>query len=195
MAPQTNIGSSTPISLGGEDISKDLRRKVVNDAAAYVGELAREHDRNVPAAEGWSPRPSNYGAREAQAIGLVEVVAPTLPALLDEIDGMKTVPEGLVLETAGAEVEDVEMSFWQRARDLLVDPNLIALMLSIGLHRHRRRALEPGPDLPGHGRGDLADPRPLRPPGAPGLDRRRCCSCSSRRRSSWPRPSCRPTAR
>ena len=27
-------------------------------------------------------------------------------------------------------VEDVEMSFWQRARDLLVDPNLIALMLS-----------------------------------------------------------------
>ena len=50
MAPQTNIGSSTPISLGGEDISKDLRRKVINDAAAYVGELAREHDRNVPAA-------------------------------------------------------------------------------------------------------------------------------------------------
>ena len=37
MAPQTNIGSSTPISLGGEDISKDLRRKIINDAAAYVG--------------------------------------------------------------------------------------------------------------------------------------------------------------
>ena len=47
MAPQTNIGSSTPISLGGEDISEDLRRKVINDAAAYVGELAREHDRNA----------------------------------------------------------------------------------------------------------------------------------------------------
>ncbi|MGH3078718.1 MAG: NfeD family protein, partial [Gaiellaceae bacterium] len=46
MAPQTNIGSSTPISLGGQDISKDLRRKIVNDAAAYIGELAREHDRN-----------------------------------------------------------------------------------------------------------------------------------------------------
>ena len=46
---------------------------------------------------------------------------------------MKTVPKGLVLDTAGAEIEDVEMSFWQRARDFLVDPNLIALMLSIGL--------------------------------------------------------------
>ncbi len=133
MAPQTNIGSSTPISLGGQDISKDLRRKIVNDAAAYVGELAREHDRNVTAARKMVTEASNYGARQAKAIGLVEVIAPTLPALLNEIDGTKTVPKGHVLETAGAQVENVEMSFWQRARDFLVDPNLIALMLSIGL--------------------------------------------------------------
>jgi membrane-bound serine protease (ClpP class) len=133
MAPQTNIGSSTPISLGGEDISKDLRRKIVNDAAAYVGELAREHGRNVPAARKMVTEAANYGAREAEAIGLVEVVSPTLPALLREIDGMTTVPKGYVLETAGAEIVDVEMSFWQQARDFLVDPNLITLMLSIGL--------------------------------------------------------------
>ncbi len=133
MAPQTNIGSSTPISLGGEDISKDLRRKIVNDAAAYVGELAREHDRNVVAARKMVTEAANYGARDAKAIGLVEVIAPTLPTLLNRIDGMKTVPKGFVLETAGAQIENVEMSFWQKARDFLVDPNLIALMLSIGL--------------------------------------------------------------
>jgi len=133
MAPQTNIGSSTPISLNGEDISKDLHRKIVNDAAAYVGELAAEHDRNAVAARRMVTVASNYGARQAKQIGLVEVIAPTLPALLNEIDGMKTVPKGLVLHTAGAQVDDVEMSFWERARDFLVDPNLIALMLSIGL--------------------------------------------------------------
>jgi membrane-bound serine protease (ClpP class) len=133
MAPQTNIGSSTPVSLEGEDISEDLRRKVVNDAAAYTAELAREHGRNHRAARLMVTEAANYGAREALEIGLVDVIAPTLPALLREIDGMKTVPKGYVLETAGAEIEDVEMSFWQKARDLLVDPNLIALMLSIGL--------------------------------------------------------------
>ena len=133
MAPQTNIGSSTPISLGGQDISKDLRRKIVNDAAAYIGELAREHDRSVIAARKMVTEAANYGARDAKAIGLVEVIAPTLPALLNRVDGMKTVPKGLVLETAGAQIESVEMSFWQKARDFLVDPNLIALMLSIGL--------------------------------------------------------------
>jgi membrane-bound serine protease (ClpP class) len=133
MAPQTNIGSSTPISLNGTDISKDLRRKIVNDAAAYVSELAREHGRNVPAARRMVTVASNYGAREAKRIGLVDVIAPTLPVLLERIDGMKTEPKGLVVHTAGAQIENVEMSFWQRARDFLVDPNLIALMLSIGL--------------------------------------------------------------
>jgi len=149
MAPQTNIGSSTPISLGGEDISKDLRRKIVNDAAAYVGELAREHKRNVPAARAMVTKASNYGAREAKEIGLVEVIAPTLPALLDEVDGLKTVPKGLVLDTAGAVIDDVEMTFWQRARDLLVDPNLIALMLSIGLLGIVIELWNPGLILPG----------------------------------------------
>ena len=133
MAPQTNIGSSTPISLGGEDISEDLRRKIVNDAAAYVGELAREHDRNVAAARRMVTQASNYGAREALELGLVEVIAEDLDDLLAQIDGMETVPKGLVLNTAGAVVEDVEMSFWERARDLLIDPNLITLMLSIGI--------------------------------------------------------------
>ncbi|MBA2642359.1 MAG: nodulation protein NfeD [Actinobacteria bacterium] len=149
MAPQTNIGSSTPISIGGEDISKDLRRKVVNDAAAYVGELAREHGRNVKAARLMVTKASNYGARDAFEIGLVEVVSPTLRTLLDEIDGRKTVPKGLVLKTAGAEIEEVEMTFWQRARDLLVDPNLIALMLSIGLLGIVVELWNPGLILPG----------------------------------------------
>jgi membrane-bound serine protease (ClpP class) len=149
MAPQTNIGSSTPISIGGEDISRDLRRKVINDAAAYVGELAREHDRNVRAARQMVTKASNYGARDALRIGLVDVVAPTLPALLDKIDGQKTVPKGFVLHTAGATVDEVEMSFWQRARDLLVDPNLIALMLSIGLLGIVVELWNPGLILPG----------------------------------------------
>ena len=133
MAPQTNIGSSTPVSLGGEDISEDLRRKVVNDAAAYTGELAREHGRNVRAARRMVTEAANYGARDALRLGLVDVVADDLPSLLSEIDGMRTEPKGLVLETRGASVDNVEMSFWERARDLLVDPNLITLMLSIGI--------------------------------------------------------------
>jgi membrane-bound serine protease (ClpP class) len=133
MAPQTNIGSSTPISVGGEDIQRDLRRKVVNDAAASLRTLAREHGRNAKWADAAVRRASNVGAREALRLNVIDVVSPTLPALLNTIDGRKTKPKGLVLHTAGAEVKTVEMSLWKRALDLLIDPNIIALMLSIGL--------------------------------------------------------------
>ena len=133
MAPQTNIGSSTPITSTGENFGSDLRKKVVNDAAAYIGELAREHNRNAEKSEAMVRDAANYGARAALQLGLVDVIAPNVPALLEQIDGRTTVPKGLVLHTAGAELERVQMPFWKRALDLLIDPNIIALMLSIGL--------------------------------------------------------------
>ena len=77
MAPQTNIGSSTPISVGGEDIQKDLRRKVVNDAAASLRALAREHGRNVKWADAAVRRASNLNAREALAMNVIDVIART----------------------------------------------------------------------------------------------------------------------
>jgi membrane-bound serine protease (ClpP class) len=132
MAPATNIGSSTPINVGGEDIQKDLRRKVVNDAAASLRELARTHDRNVRWADAAVRRGENLGATEALRQNVIDVMAPTLPALLDKIDGTKTVPKGIVLNTADAEITNVDMSVWQKILDTLIDPNLIVLFMSIG---------------------------------------------------------------
>jgi membrane-bound serine protease (ClpP class) len=149
MAPQTNIGSSTPISTGGEDLSKDLRRKVVNDAAAYIGELAREHGRNVRLAEQMVRQATNYGARDALRLRVVDAVAPTLPELLTQIDGRSTLPKHLVLRTAGATIERTEMSFFQRARNLLIDPTLIELFLSLGLIGILVELWHPGLIFPG----------------------------------------------
>ena len=149
MAPQTNIGSSTPISTNGQDISKDLRRKVINDAAAYIGELAREHGRNAALAEQMVRTATNYGARAALRLNVVDDVAPTLATLLKQIDGTRTVPKGFVLQTAGAQVERLHMSIFQRARDLLIDPNLIDLMLSLGLIGILVELWHPGLIFPG----------------------------------------------
>jgi membrane-bound serine protease (ClpP class) len=134
MAPQTNIGSSTPVSIGGEDISRDLRRKIVNDAAAYIGELAREHGRNVQVAREMVTKATNLGAREALRLNVIDVIAIDYPDLFRQIDGMTTEPKGLTISTPpGTQVERVELSAWKRLLDLLIDPNIIALMLSIGL--------------------------------------------------------------
>src|SRR5688572_6312316 len=134
MAPQTNIGSSTPTSVGGEDISKDLRRKIVNDAAAYIGELAREHGRNVQVAREMVTKATNLGAREALAQNVVDVIAVDYPDLFRQIGGDTVEPKGLVVQVGRkTAIERIEMSTWKQILDLLIDPNVIALMLSIGL--------------------------------------------------------------
>jgi membrane-bound serine protease (ClpP class) len=132
MAPQTNIGSSTPISIGGEDIQKDLRNKVVNDAAASLRVLAKTHGRNAKWADRAVRKASNLTAAEALQANVIDAVAPTLPALLKQLEGYKTVPKGFTLDLAGAEIEDVHMSLWKRILDAVIDPNIITILLSLG---------------------------------------------------------------
>ena len=133
MAPQTNIGSSTPINVGGGNIASDLRRKVVNDAAASLRELARTHGRNVKWADAAVRRASNLGATEALKLNVIDEIAPDLPTLLDQIDGQTTKgTKNLVLHTADAEITNVDMSLWKKILDTLIDPNLIVLFMSLG---------------------------------------------------------------
>jgi membrane-bound serine protease (ClpP class) len=149
MAPQTNIGSSTPVNLGGDDIPEDLRNKIVNDAAAYIRELAIEHGRDPDAAEEFVREGANLGATDALEQNVIDVIAPDIPALLDQVDGMRTKPKGLVLRTAGAEIETIEMSFWKRILDTIVDPNLILLLMSVGVLGITVEIFNPGLIFPG----------------------------------------------
>ena len=135
MAPGTNIGSSTPILASGEDVSDDLRRKIVNDAAAYIGELARENGRNVEEARKMVRQASNLGAREALQLDVADFIAQDYPDLFRQMNGVvpKTKPDLRVGTPAGTAIERTEMSRWKSLLDLLIDPNIVTLMLSIGL--------------------------------------------------------------
>src|SRR5438270_826524 len=107
MAPQTNIGSSTPINGNGQNIGSDLRRKVVNDAAASLRALAKSHGRNAVWADRAVRRASNLDAREALRRNVIDEIAPTLPTLLRKIDGRVTVPRRFTLHTANATIDNV----------------------------------------------------------------------------------------
>src|SRR3954468_5506424 len=82
MAPQTNIGSSTPITGNGQNIGSDLRRKVVKDAAASLRALAKTHGRNAAWADLAVRKASNLTAAEALRMNVIDVVSPSLPVLL-----------------------------------------------------------------------------------------------------------------
>ncbi len=132
MAPGTAIGASTPVDLEGGDVE----RKVVNDAAAFAESLARLRGRNVEFAVDTVREGRSAAADEALEIGAVDLVARSLPELLDELDGravqLSADGDRAVLRTADARVDDFDMGLFRRIQQVLANPNLAFLFLSLG---------------------------------------------------------------
>jgi len=149
MAPATNIGSSTPIDSSGQNLGSDLRRKVINDAVASLTSLMRFHHRNASWAALAVRKASNLDEQKAKQINVVDVLAPTLPALLNKIDGRKTIGKGFVLHTANAQLVQVHPGFFTRLLNALIDPNIIPLLFLAGIAGIGFEIFHPGVVLPG----------------------------------------------
>ena len=149
MAPETNIGSSTPINGNGSNIGSDLRRKVVNDAAASLRGLAKSHGRNAAWADAAVRKASNLTAAEALRMNVIDVISPTLPALLKTIDGRVTTPRHLTLHTADATIVNAREGFLTRFLSTLIDPNIVGLLFLAGLAGLGFELFHPGVVIPG----------------------------------------------
>ena len=149
MAPETNIGSSTPITGTGANIGADLRRKVVNDAAASLRGLAKSHGRNAKWADAAVRKASNLSAQEALQMHVIDLTAPSLPALLNTIDGRVTVPRHFTMHTANAAIVNVHPGFFTRFLSTLIDPNIVGLLFLAGLAGLGFELFHPGVVIPG----------------------------------------------
>jgi membrane-bound serine protease (ClpP class) len=149
MAPNTNIGSSTPINGSGSNIGSDLRRKIINDSAASLRGLAASHKRNAAWADKAVRVASNLTAAEALKMNVIDTIAPTLPRLLDKVNGWKTVPAGHVLHTKNAEIVETSPGFFTRFLSTILDPNLLSLLFLAGIVGIGFEIFHPGVVLPG----------------------------------------------
>jgi membrane-bound serine protease (ClpP class) len=151
MAPGTNIGSSTPITGTGQNIGSDLRRKIINDAAASLRTLMKRHGRNAAWGNLAVRKASNLTEQEALRINVVDAVAPTLPALLRQTDGFKTKFPGrhYTLHLAGAQIDEAHLGFFGRLLNTLIDPNIITLLFLAGIAGIGYEIFHPGIVLPG----------------------------------------------
>ncbi len=149
MAPVSNIGSSTPITSTGGNIGTDLKRKILNDAAASLRNLARAHGRNAKWADLAVRKASNLAADEALRMNVIDLIAPDLPTLLQRIDGRTVKLRGFTLHTANDPVTTKEMGFFTRLLSTLIDPNLLSLLFLAGIGGILFEVFHPGVVLPG----------------------------------------------
>jgi membrane-bound serine protease (ClpP class) len=134
MAPASTIGAATPINGSGDDLGDDLRAKLINDSVAKIRGLAELRGRNADWAED-AVRGTATHATDALDIGVVEYVEPDLPKLLQDIDGTSVpLQDGsrAVFATADAPLAYNNMNWVEKLLDIIADPNITFLLLSIG---------------------------------------------------------------
>lgn len=144
MAPATNIGSATPVSGGGSN----LDAKVVNDAAAGIAALADGNGHNPDAYRLMVTEASNLTAQEAVDAGVANATAPTLDDAIAWLDGRRD-GDGGTITTAGAPVQVDQMPWYLSVLQVLTNPNLVFLLLLLGLVGIGIEAVSPGGIIPG----------------------------------------------
>ena len=155
MAPNTAIGAATPVALGGDgeaQMSEEMKNKVINDAIAYIRDLASRQGRNAEWAERAVRDGSSATSQEALTLNVVDMVASDLDTLIAQLNGRTvTLIDGreITLDTQGAVINYVDMKLIEDFLYTIADPNIAYLLLSLAMLGIMVEIFNPGLIFPG----------------------------------------------
>jgi membrane-bound serine protease (ClpP class) len=155
MAPATRIGAAHPVTGSGKDPEEDggkhMGRKVENDLVALVEGIAKERNRNIEWAEDAVRNSVSADAEDALKLGIIDVVARDRKDLFQQLDGMKILLNGRVVQfaTKDAVVEVYDKSLRQSVLDFLANPGVAALIGLLGFLGIIIEIYHPGMIVPG----------------------------------------------
>jgi membrane-bound serine protease (ClpP class) len=136
MAPETAIGAASPVGSQGADLPTTEQTKVKEAMKALVRSYTERRGAEATAlAEATIESAKAVSATEALKAHLVDFIASDTTDLLNQLDGyivqMSDGPR--TLHTSGAVTENLTMSLIEQLLQLLVDPNFVFILLSIGV--------------------------------------------------------------
>ena len=134
LAPATNIGAASVVTIDGEDLPETLGLKATEDAAAFMRSIAEARGRNISALEATVLSAKAYSASEAVDLNVADLIAEDYSSLLVQLDryeidlGDRTV----MLNLSSFETLIVGKTFLERLLELVSDPNIAFLLVSLG---------------------------------------------------------------
>ncbi len=179
MAPATNVGAATPVTLGPNGVptghrkhpknnkpntgtSRNAnkspadsqvaeRRKIVNDSVAYIRSLAEKNGRNAKWAAHAVRAGASISAQSAKSKHVINLIAPSETALLKRIDGRQLVVHGrhLTLHTADLQIKRIRPSWRTRLLGFISQPTVALVFFVVGIVGLIGELFAPGTAVPG----------------------------------------------
>ncbi|HEY8159556.1 MAG TPA: nodulation protein NfeD [Methylobacter sp.] len=170
MAPGTNLGAATPVSIpmpgsldeepskakgkaenGHPENASVMERKITNDASAYIRGLANLRGRNAEWAEKAVRESVSLSAEEALALHVIDFLAADVDDLLKKADGrsVNVLGQMIKLNLAGARIESVEPGWRNRLLSAIANPNVAYVLMLLGIYGLILEFYHPGTVAPG----------------------------------------------
>jgi membrane-bound serine protease (ClpP class) len=145
--PQADDGAARSPRRG----SSAMEAKVTNDAIAYIRSLADLHGRNADWAEAAVRDAASLGAEAALERGVIDLVAASLPELLEKAHGreVKLGEARLVLDTKGLATERLDPDWRSKLLGAITNPNLALILMLVGIYGLIFEFMNPGALVPG----------------------------------------------
>ncbi|MCS7197170.1 MAG: nodulation protein NfeD [Candidatus Bipolaricaulota bacterium] len=151
MAEGTNIGSSTPVSLApseGDQPNQDdpARKKIMEFVASEARKIAEKRGRSKEWAEKFVLEGKSLTAREALEHNIINLIANSREELLNRLDGYQFQRDGqtIQLHTLGVPIKVYERTLKEQVMNYLADPNVVYLLLTIGIYALVAEFFTPG---------------------------------------------------
>ena len=179
MSPATTLGAATPVEIGGmpeypgspkpseekplEDKNSDkeskdekhlpnsMQKKIVNDAAAYIRGLAQLRGRNMEWAEEAVRNASSLSAEEAIQLNVIDILANDITDLLDKLNNqtINILGHDRQLATESVSIQYIEPDWRNKLLSVITDPNILPILMTLGMLGLIYEMLNPGFVLPG----------------------------------------------
>ena len=155
MAPGTRTGASTPILLpGGFSVPVDdvLRKKINNDATAFLRSFTEKRNRNPKLAETSVTDAQAFTENEALSGHLIDLIARDNADLLKQLNGREIKRfdgKAVKLSLENYRVDEFQLSARQKFLARIVDPDVFFLLLLVGVLGLYTEFTHPGVIAPG----------------------------------------------
>jgi len=150
MAPGTNIGAAHPVAMQGT-MDTIMSEKATNDASAFIRSISEKRKRNVEWSEEAVRKSISITEMEAVELNVVNFIAEDLNDLISKINGMEveTSSGQRILDTENYEIVNLGMSISQKFFSIISDPNIVYILLMIGIYGIFFELYNPGTIFPG----------------------------------------------
>src|SRR6056297_3178980 len=147
MAPATNIGAASPVSMGGGEMDTVAQKKIFNYSESYIESIAEQRGRNTEWARSAVRDGDSITSDEAVDINVVDLIAENMDDLLSQIDGMEV--EGNVLRTENASQNRIEPNLAETFFSFLLRPEVMLILTLVAIYGIIGEVSNPGALVPG----------------------------------------------